>query len=69
MVPPLLSAATLFVAVLSGADNPGQLGIWLELVDMVLLLVAILSLSVASTAAPGTNADKTPPSAPRVDYA
>jgi hypothetical protein len=36
---------------------------------MVLLLVAILSLSVASTAAPGTNADTTPPSAPRVVYA
>ncbi|MFL6223170.1 MAG: hypothetical protein ACJ75K_10150 [Actinomycetes bacterium] len=57
------------MAILSGADNPGQLGIWLELVDMVLLLVAILSLSVASPAALGSSADTTPPSAPRVVYA
>ncbi|MFL6270055.1 MAG: hypothetical protein ACJ75A_07820 [Actinomycetes bacterium] len=57
------------MAILSGADNPGQLGIWLELVDTVLLLVAILSLSVASPAALGSSADTTPPSAPRVVYA
>jgi hypothetical protein len=36
---------------------------------MVLLLVAILSLSVASPAALGSSADTTPPSAPRVVYA
>jgi hypothetical protein len=36
---------------------------------MVLLLVAILSLSVASPAALGSGADTTPPSAPRVVYA
>jgi hypothetical protein len=50
---PPCSAGCLFVVNLVGAGNAGQLGIWLELVDMVLLAVdrRMLRADVASSEA------------------